>query len=328
MFIEVKEFGAKVGISSGKLVVTKEGAELGRFPLGLVEAAAVHTSVQISSQAVASLSKQGVRIMWVNMSEEIICCTSADSPRFSARRKGLYRMSESPSVCIDISGRIIRAKINSQTDTLLSMGICSSDDTAHLRALSDKAIICGNKLDLLGIEGEAAKEYYNILSRAFPENMKFEGRRKHPPKDEINAVLSYSYTLLYNRVVLELVGAGLDPYCGFLHENGYSRYTLACDLMEPLRAPVSDIVSVSFLQKCDSSFFCTSGNAVYLSDKGRKLFRTDFSVFLDSVCPDKYTVNGFSRSYNGYIKAIAAELAAAADRYGSDIAAQTEGRCG
>ena len=152
MFIEVKEFGAKVGISGGKLVVTKEGAELGRFPIGLVEAAAVHTSVQISSQAVAALSRQGVRIMWVNMSDEIICCTSADSPRFSARRKGLYRMSESPSVCIDISGRIIRTKINSQVDTLLSMGICSTDETSHLRALSDKAIICGNKLALLGIE--------------------------------------------------------------------------------------------------------------------------------------------------------------------------------
>lgn len=328
MFIEVKEYGAKIGIDGGKLVVTKEGAELAQFPLGLIESAVVHTSVQISSQAVAALSRKGVKITWVNMADEILCCTSADSPRYCTRRKGLYRMADDKAASLNISKRIIRAKIDSQAEMLVSMGQCSDEGSARLKALSEKVMICNNKLALLGIEGEAAKEYYSELKALFPQKMRFNGRLKHPPKDEVNSVLSYSYTLLYNRLVLEIVGAGLDPYCGFLHENGYSRYTLACDLMEIFRASVSDRAAVCFLNKCDSSFFSKKGTAVYLSDKGRKIFCSDFLDILDTDCPEIYVKNGFAKTRKGSIKETVAELAAAADRIGADINAQTEGRCG
>lgn len=328
MFIEVREYGAKVGISGGKLVITKEGAELGKFPADMIETVAVHTSVQISSQSVAALSGKGIRVAWLNSADEIICCTSADSSRFYSRRKGLYRMSDDASLCLNISAGIINAKIMGQADTLISSGLYTEDDISALKILSAKALICGNKLALLGTEGEAAKIYYSMLAKAFPEDMKFGGRQKHPPKDEINCVLSYSYSLLYNRVVLELTGMGLDPYCGFLHENGYSRYTLACDIMEIFRAVISDTAAVRFLKKCDSSCFCHKKNAVYLSNKGRKAFCTDFIDLLGSVCPVGYVKNGFAATYSGYIKGTVAELAAAADRYGSETFMQAESRCG
>lgn len=328
MFIEVREYGAKVGISGGKLVITKEGSELGRFPIDMIESVAVHTSVQISSQAVAVLSGKGIKVVWINSADEIICCTSADSPRFYSRRKGLYRMSADTALCLTVSNRIISAKIIRQADTLILSGLYNDKDTSALKSLSDKAIICSNKLALLGTEGEAAKIYYSMLSRLFPKDMKFSGRHKHPPKDEINCALSYSYTLLYNRIVLELTGTGLDPYCGFLHDNGYSRYTLACDIMEIFRSVISDQAAVIFLKKCDSSYFCRKENAVYLSDGGRKAFCSEFLEFLGSGCPDVYKKNGFPATYAGYIKGIIAELAFAADRYGSETFLYEESRCG
>ena len=118
MFIEVKEYGAKIGIDGGKLVVTKDGAELAQFPLGLIESAVVHTSVQISSQAVAALSRKGVKITWVNMADEIVCCTSADNPRYCTRRKGLYRMADDKAASLNISKIVFRT---SSSSTLISM---------------------------------------------------------------------------------------------------------------------------------------------------------------------------------------------------------------
>ena len=98
--------------------------------------------------------------------------------------------------------------------------------------------------------------------------------------------------------------------------------------MEIFRASVSDRAAVCFLNKCDGSFFSRKGTAIYLSDKGRRIFCSDFLDVLDSDCPDIYVKNGFAKTWKGSIKGTVAELAAAADRVSADINAQTEGRCG
>ncbi len=97
-----------------------------------------------------------------------------------------------------------------------------------------------------GLEGAAARSYFSALKFAFvPEWAHFPRRTMNPPKSNVNAVLSFLYTLILNRVEAALETVGLDPYVGFLHTMEYGKTSLAFDMMEEYRVPLSDSITVS-----------------------------------------------------------------------------------
>jgi CRISPR-associated protein Cas1 len=85
------------------------------------------------------------------------------------------------------------------------------------------------------VEGAAGAAYFKAFSLLFPESLKFNNRNRRPPKDPVNACLSLSYTLFHQEAVNVLKTVGLDPAIGCYHELYYSRESLACDLLEPVR---------------------------------------------------------------------------------------------
>ncbi len=91
-----------------------------------------------------------------------------------------------------------------------------------------------------GLEGSFARKYYECFGQLFKESGLFNGRSKRPPKDEANSVLSLLYVLVTNRFMSYLDGIGFDPYIGFLHSMEYGRASLACDMVEPVRAIFCD----------------------------------------------------------------------------------------
>lgn len=93
---------------------------------------------------------------------------------------------------------------------------------------------------LRGIEGAAAATYWRALGRLIPEQWRFDGRRRNPPCDPVNSMLSYGYTVLYYNVLTLLVGRGLHPQLGFLHAARSGYHPLAYDVMEEFRAPIVD----------------------------------------------------------------------------------------
>jgi CRISPR-associated protein Cas1 len=98
---------------------------------------------------------------------------------------------------------------------------------------------------LLGIEGIAAKVYFANFSRmikgdALPTEWDFQNRNRRPPKDPINALLSFGYAMLVKECTVALVAEGFDPYWGFYHQPRHGRPGLALDLMEEFRTPVVD----------------------------------------------------------------------------------------
>jgi CRISPR-associated protein Cas1 len=91
-----------------------------------------------------------------------------------------------------------------------------------------------------GIEGSAAHTYFEGLMRLNKSRFTWEGRRKHPAPDPLNALLSLTYTLLTHELTGLLDGVGLDPYLGFLHQIDYGRPSISLDLIEAFRAPAAD----------------------------------------------------------------------------------------
>ncbi len=101
---------------------------------------------------------------------------------------------------------------------------------------------------LLGVEGAAAELYFSRLGcilRAEEEGLSFHGRNRRPPRDPVNAVLSYLYGILAKECFVTLLSVGFEPYLGFYHQPRYGRPALALDMMEEFRPLIADSTAVS-----------------------------------------------------------------------------------
>ncbi|MFM7571520.1 MAG: type I-C CRISPR-associated endonuclease Cas1c [Pseudanabaena sp.] len=129
---------------------------------------------------------------------------------------------------------------------------------------------------LRGIEGFAAKSYFGVFTlmiRTERDFFAFKERSRRPPRDPINALLSFIYTLLVNECVAACEGVGLDPQVGFLHAIRSGKPSLALDLMEELRAPLADRFVLTLINRGQvkpDDFIDRPGGAIYLTDNGRK----------------------------------------------------------
>jgi len=99
---------------------------------------------------------------------------------------------------------------------------------------------------LQGYEGYGARQYFSVFGKDIIQDWAvFKGRNKNPPKDNVNAVLSFLYTLLYQRVDSAIESEDLDQYIGMFHEIDYGKRTLSFDLMEEFRVPIVDTLTIS-----------------------------------------------------------------------------------
>jgi CRISPR-associated protein Cas1 len=133
---------------------------------------------------------------------------------------------------------------------------------------------------LLGIEGNAASRYFSVFDELILQSKDaffFKERSRRPPLDNVNALLSFIYTMLANDVATALNAVGLNPFVGFLHKNRPGRRSLALDLMEELRAPLADrfvLTMINTRQVNADDFKQRENGAVYLSDNARKTVLT------------------------------------------------------
>jgi len=112
-----------------------------------------------------------------------------------------------------------------------------------------RGTIEARRQDMLGLEGMAARVYFEAISSIMPERYRFGGRSRNPARDEFNALLNYGYGVLYSLVEKGCIIAGLDPYLGFLHSDSYNKKSLVFDLIELFRIYVDETVVYLFSRR-------------------------------------------------------------------------------
>lgn len=218
-----------------------------------------------------------------------------------------YRASFDPHVCLRLAQGWVVAKIaNCRTltrrnwrgefadndDEAFETVAKSADKSASapeelLRDLKEDAAHAGraHALDeLLGIEGLAAKRYFqhfaNLIKQDSDPSLSFDfmGRNRRPPKDPVNALLSFAYAMLTKEWHIALSAVGLDPYRGFFHQPRFGRPALALDMMEPFRPLVADSAVLMAINNGEvrGTDFIRAAGACALSDSGRKRFIAAF----------------------------------------------------
>jgi CRISPR-associated protein Cas1 len=129
---------------------------------------------------------------------------------------------------------------------------------------------------LRGIEGEAAARYFSVFDELIlqsKEDFFFRNRNRRPPLDNVNALLSFTYSLLANDVASAIRAVGLDPFVGFLHRDRPGRRSLALDIMEELRPIFADRFVLTLINKQQvepSGFYKQENGAIRMKDETRR----------------------------------------------------------
>ena len=154
--------------------------------------------------------------------------------------------------------------------------------SAFLKNSLEQIQSCQSKEQLRGYEGEAASVYFGVFDQMILQQKKdfsFRGRNKRPPMDNVNALLSFVYTLLTNSIASALESVGLDPYVGYLHTDRPGRVSLALDLIEEFRPVLADRFVLSLINKkivSGKSFVKKENGAVLISEELRKKILTEW----------------------------------------------------
>jgi len=201
-------------------------------------------------------------------------------------RRQQYRLADDTTATASIARSVVLAKVvNSRTVIMRAArestdgnGIADLDAAAsQLNRLLPSLEAAKNMVATVrGLEGDAARLYFGVFDHLITTNKDaffFRDRSRRPPLDNVNALLSFLYTLLAHDVAAALETVGLDPAVGYLHEDRPGRPGLALDLMEELRAFFADRLAVSLInrrQVTPEGFRRTESGAVLMDDATRK----------------------------------------------------------
>ena len=164
-----------------------------------------------------------------------------------------------------------------------------ADSVKRIEQARDKLNLLHGSLDekrseIMGLEGSSGRTYFGALAMLVPERFSFEGRSRQPAKDEFNAMLNYSYGILYSLVEKACILAGLDPFVGFLHTDNYNKKSLVFDLIEPYRIIGDKTVFYLFSKRqVKQDFFDAIKNGMMLNKEGKKVLIAAFNERMETA---------------------------------------------
>jgi CRISP-associated protein Cas1 len=293
----------RVHLKSERLEVYGRNAETNRdellreIPLRDLDRLVVCESVQVSSQALATLLRNKIPVNILGWNGQFL---GGFLPAINAHGLGRirqYRRNLDPAFCLQMAGRIVAAKLYNQRRVLqrLSAGRKTAakqeneaDEPGYKTEANQRAEEALTWLDQLfasirtsasidelrGYEGAATARYFQTWSMFLPAEFPFERRSSRPPLNPVNACISFGATLLYTEAVAFIHAHGLDPALGLLHATEDGRWSLALDLIEPFRPVLVEALALDLFshQILRADHFEPRHGGVYLNEQGRKKF--------------------------------------------------------
>lgn len=272
----------------GENIVIQDGEKtLGRFPLHTLENIICFTYKGASPALMGACTERKIGMSFFSPRGAFLARAVGKEYGNVLLRKEQYRISDQEDRSIMYAKNMIIGKVFncrwSIERTLRDHGY--RVDAEKLKRISNVLYHMLPQIDgvlkmdeLRGIEGKAAEQYFSVLNDMIlnqKEDFAFTTRNRRPPLDNINALLSFAYTVLAGDCANALASVGLDPYVGFMHSDRPGRMSLGLDLMEELRPVFADrfvltLVNTKAIQA--SHFEKQKDYAVLLNDEGRKIF--------------------------------------------------------
>jgi CRISPR-associated protein Cas1 len=289
--LELRAAGAALAVYEG-------GERHGSIPLNLLERVVLQGTIRLDTGVLGRLAEAGVPTVILGpRSSRRVAILLGPAHNDAAIRLAQFQKALDSNWCAAWSHRLVLAKARGQLRLLrgaldgrpearkpLFDGI--EQIQAVIRTLGAQEELPreaqqGLGMDRIrGLEGACAAAYFRAYCMLFADSLNFHGRNRRPPRDPVNAALSFGYTLLHFEAVRAAHAAGLDPMVGFYHRPAHGRESLACDLIEPLRSRVDEWVRTLFRDRVvRGEHFTVDKGACLLGKAGRQHFYAAWESF-------------------------------------------------
>ena len=278
--------GAYAHLEGETLVVKVGDAKRGQVPMHHLGAIVCLGRVSLSPQLMARCMADGRSVVWLNENGRFQARVEGEVGGNILLRQAQFRAADKPEIALQLSKAFIAGKLKNSRNVLMRSARDSKDEAEKTQlAKAAKALAVNlrnvqhaeSPASVLGLEGDAARVYFEQFNTLIKPSMRaefeYQGRSRRPPKDAVNALISFIYALLLSDCRSALEPVGLDPQLGFFHVVRPGRPALALDLMEEFRALLGDRLALTLInrgQLQNKDFEFRTGGAVYLNDTGRK----------------------------------------------------------
>ena len=280
-----------LSLEGNNIVLLKDKEIIFRVPVNNLESIICFNYLGASPKLMQYCTDNNIHISFMSVSGRYLAGITGKIKGNVLLRKKQYLMSEDNEFCLKISKNIISSKLyNSRAE--INRSIRDNQDfidTSNLKLSADSlknSILfikdCRSLDELRGIEGDAARQYFSSFNDMViqqKESFIFYGRTKRPPLDNVNALLSFGYSLLAHDVEAALMSVGIDPYVGFFHTDRPGRISLALDIMEELRSVYVDrfvLTLINLRQIKADDFLHKESEGIIMTEEARKLFLTQW----------------------------------------------------
>ena len=276
---------AYLSLDGENIVVSREGERVGRYPLHNLEAVCTFGHAGASPALMGACAKRDIAITFLTRNGHFLARVIGESRGNVILRKEQYRISDDETHSAIVARNFILGKVYNNkwileratrdyplridVDKLKKVSASLSEVMKSIRSVEDLET-------LRGFEGTAAVQYNSVFDELIlqqKEQFYFKSRNRRPPLDNVNALLSFTYTLLANDMGAALESVGLDAYVGFLHRDRPGRASLALDMMEELRGVYAERFVLSLINKKivnDKGFTRKESGAVIMDDDTRR----------------------------------------------------------
>jgi len=288
--------GMRVGKSGEVLQVREKDALKQEIRIGEISQLSLMGNVQLSTQAIQTLCYADVPICYFSQGGWFYGITTGLNTKNVFLRKAQYRLAEEEWFVLALARKLVAGKIRNQRIMLQRNHIEPRPVTLQqMKSMAERAEEAQNIGELLGIEGNGARLYFGDFAGMIkaeddadvPRQFKFDfsQRNRRPPRDAVNALLSFAYSLLAKDCTIACYAVGFDPMLGFYHQPRFGRPALALDLMEPFRPLIGESVVLSAINNrmVRPKDFVAAGPAVSLTAAGRKGLLQAYELRMDSL---------------------------------------------
>ena len=277
--------GAYLAKEGEALLVRVEKETKLRVPIHTIGGIVCFGQVSVSPPLMGMCGERGVTISFLTERGRFLARVQGPVSGNVLLRREQYRRADKPEAAASFARAVVAAKV-ANCRTVLQRAARDYPDNPGAAEIQTAAGRLGRNLDELkkelpverarGVEGEAARTYFSVfdhLITAQKNEFRFEGRNRRPPLDNVNALLSFFYSLLMHDVRSALESVGLDPQVGYLHRDRPGRHGLALDLMEEFRPFLADRLALSLINRQQvkaKGFKQAETGAVLMDDDTRK----------------------------------------------------------
>ncbi|MBN2032706.1 MAG: CRISPR-associated endonuclease Cas1 [Deltaproteobacteria bacterium] len=285
--VYLTEQGAMARLENQNLLVSLEDRQE-RVPLRKMDQIVTIGRVNLTTPLLHECLKQAIPVVFLSHKGNYV---GRLEPLFMQQNSITFeqmKRAEDPMFSLQVARSVISGRIRSQVDFLDSRRKDRGFIKRTIGKMEDllmKLNRCQSIQELMGYEGQATKEYFLAYGRCFKQPMNFAGRNRRPPRDPVNALLSFGYTLLYNEIRAILTAHGMDVRVGFLHGGRSNRPALAMDLIEEFRAPVVErmvlrVLNQGIFKGDDFVYPEKPPGACFLSFESRRRFIEEYELAL------------------------------------------------